>query len=784
MTAKSVAYLERSKNTLKQNQLSYETLIRYTYSMIDILKQKTLFPLRNFEDVENIFQYNLDPANGEPNLVLLSIVVGLIEHSLVVITDKDDLAANSRPVQHRKDVIQKKFNHANKLCANPSTTTHTASSTHHNHLSSTNNDQLDVESSQDQQTDTQDLNNEANHISSSESECDDDRLSTLSPEFTAKDNLEIPEIEFEIVETLYRKFVDQFKNTIDFKDVEPHQTNLKIKKISDSVWEHLSNSYYKDKAHLQSIFSYLTTSKLDCFGLAFAVIAGCQLLNLKDVYLALSEDHAWVMFDLSPETPLKAQKEREEKEYIDSGLPVPTCAKHGTCEVTWHGKANSDKRGQPVSYKNSWLYTNGYAVKCDIRLCVAALVNSINPSINSNTDSEVLALLQQRLLWRLYERKSYFPMSLGNLGELENLNATPHAPLKPLDLFNMGIEIARTSYNDSHVYPYSYLASYYFNHGRFKEALETWADASMVMTFYNYSRDDEEIYKEFFEVANELLPSMLKILTAGGLEPGRVSDKPILQDPECLALIIKFYDNICCWEEGSSTPVLHIGWAKNFVTTMSRFSFTIRSKLKLVNEDEWFRRDDSNNHVACETTDPCSSTDQATHNTGVSPKQEHCHVDDSADADDASSSSIVTQTSKSNGASSKRRIVSPAEDRVETSEPPTRKIKTDHFEALHSTQMASSPSASSTSAVVKRENRIETEHGSDIVTVILKSRKIIGVRDLLAAVRINKNAIELQLTAQSECAVRGRSNSSSHSSDFISSALLTGGSTRSKRSHR
>ena len=61
---------------------------------------------------------------------------------------------------------------------------------------------------------------------------------------------------------------------------------------------------------------------MDCFGVAYAVVAGCQILGFKDVHLALSEDHAWVV-------------------YGEQG--------DDTAEVTWHGKGNEDKRGQPIS---------------------------------------------------------------------------------------------------------------------------------------------------------------------------------------------------------------------------------------------------------------------------------------------------------------------------------------------------------------------------------------------------------------------------------------------------
>lgn len=747
--------------------------------MIDILRQKSLFPLKNFEDVENLFAFNLDTKNGEPNLTLLSIVAGLIEHSLVNITDKDDLALNSRPVDDRKETIQKKFasniKSQTNLPSSSSQSSYPLSSTssdlgkdhHHQH-------HHNQQHHGDHRTGDYSEFNEAGHVSSADS---DASPSSSSIDLSARDNLQLPEIEFEIVETLYRKFVDQFKSSIDFKDID--KTNLKIKRISDSVWEHLSNSYYKDKAHLQSIFSYLTTSKLDCFGLAFAVIAGCQILNLKNVYLALSEDHAWVMFNLRADEH-KALKERECKEYTEKNLPIPACALYGTCEVTWHGKANSDKRGQPVTYKDCWLYTDGYAVKCDTRLCVAALVNSINPTINTNTDSETLALLQQRLLWLLYDQDNYFPMSLGKLGELENICLTPDAPLSPLELFNLGINISRTDYNDSHVYPYSYLASFFFKNGRFKEALETWADASAVLTKYNYSRDDEEIYKEFLEVANDLIPSMLKVLTAGGLEPGKVSTKPSLQDPECLALILKFYDNICVWEEGSSTPVLHIGWAKNFVATVLKFSSFIRSKIKLLTEDEWIHsKVCASEFEVSSRADQCSSTgSENNHATGDNHGNNIIKIKDEPPGYEEEARSIPSKSEESVDLEMGRKRAHSFDDNVDTSENSSAKLKLSRADTG-----SSNNSDENKNEFPSRNPRFQVD--GDNVTVILKSRKIAGVRDLLPAERLNKTAIELQLTAQSQCAVRGRSNSSSYSSDFISTAFTsTVGSTRSKRLHR
>ena len=58
------------------------------------------------------------------------------------------------------------------------------------------------------------------------------------------------------------------------------------------------------------IYCYISVGKLDCFGVALGVVAACQILGLNDVHLALSEDHAWVVFGEDGDQ---------------------------TAEVTWHG---------------------------------------------------------------------------------------------------------------------------------------------------------------------------------------------------------------------------------------------------------------------------------------------------------------------------------------------------------------------------------------------------------------------------------------------------------------
>lgn len=120
-------------------------------------------------------------------------------------------------------------------------------------------------------------------------------------------------------------------------------------------------------------------------------VAGCQCLGYIDVHLALSEDHAWVVFG-------------------KTGLD--------TVEVTWHGKGTEDKRGQPVTAgyeSHSWLYLSGNPVICDRHMEVAAIVSAINPSLNMTSACLEVADLQQQLLWTLYDLKHLqkYPMGLG-----------------------------------------------------------------------------------------------------------------------------------------------------------------------------------------------------------------------------------------------------------------------------------------------------------------------------------------------------------------------------------
>ena len=79
------------------------------------------------------------------------------------------------------------------------------------------------------------------------------------------------------------------------------------------------------------------------------------------------------------------------------------------------------------------------------------------------------------------------------------------------------------------------------------------------------------------EIANDHIPHIIKT---------QAGESNVVKDPETFANILKFYDGLCCWEAGSSTPILHIGWAKPMVTTMSKFCAEVRQQVAGSGDEE------------------------------------------------------------------------------------------------------------------------------------------------------------------------------------------------------
>nr|NP_001036342.1 menin 1, isoform C [Drosophila melanogaster]NP_523498.2 menin 1, isoform A [Drosophila melanogaster]AAF52480.3 menin 1, isoform A [Drosophila melanogaster]ABI31296.1 menin 1, isoform C [Drosophila melanogaster] len=440
----------------------------------------SLFPLKSTADVINLFRRALT-SGIEPDLTLLSIVVGYIELSLTTGEAAAQAAQAAAAAVAAGDISQ---------------------------------------------------------------------ATTGGNDIIMGNSVPFPVVTHELIAGLYKKF-QTILSVVEKPKPHRQATREVIKKVSDVIWNSLIRSSYKDRAHLQNLYSYLSGNKLDCFGVALAVVAGCQLLGYKDVRLAISEDHAWVVF---------GQKRVE------------------TIEVTWHGKGSEDKRGQdirPGIESGSWLYLGGLAVVCERGMEVAAICAALNISLTSNSDCVEVAELQQQLLWLLYDlgHLKRYPMALGTLGELEEIHRT-HPSISCEQLYREAIESARTHYRNHHVYPYTYQGNYYNRLLKYRDAFAAWANAADVIRLYTYQcRDDEEIYKELLDIANELIPYVMKTESSGH------SARSILRDSEVFANLLRFYDGICQWEEDSLTPILHIGWAKPLVNNITKFDYDIRSQV-------------------------------------------------------------------------------------------------------------------------------------------------------------------------------------------------------------
>lgn len=76
----------------------------------------------------------------------------------------------------------------------------------------------------------------------------------------------------------------------------------------------------------------------------------------------------------------------------------------------------------------SWLYVNGCPVICTRPMEVAALVSAINPSLSATSDAMEVALLQQELLWLLYDlgHLTHYPMAIGKIAACNNIIQHAH----------------------------------------------------------------------------------------------------------------------------------------------------------------------------------------------------------------------------------------------------------------------------------------------------------------------------------------------------------------------
>lgn len=141
---------------------------------------KRLFPIKDIPSIIEVFKSQMEGPK-EPDLALLSIVVGAIENTMTCIRPSLSTAFTSQKTSETDAVI-----------------------------------------------------------------------ATQNPEFYP--------LEFNIVEALYERFIAIVKGSVDLTPYvnQKYAVRELVKKVSDVIWNSLTRSYYKDRAHLQSLYSYLT----------------------------------------------------------------------------------------------------------------------------------------------------------------------------------------------------------------------------------------------------------------------------------------------------------------------------------------------------------------------------------------------------------------------------------------------------------------------------------------------------------------------------------------------
>lgn len=455
--------------------------------------EKSMFPIQSADEFVQYFQFHLKHATDEerePDLAFLSLLLGILEYQLTLSKTSDQQSSTGSSAESD------------------------AESLHWQNLSK---------------------------LQSKKDVCQPDNES-----ITDTDVDDFPVIEFETIEAMYLRFKILVKGFVDKSSTENttrsgYATKELCKKVSDVMWNRLNPHYHKDKAHIQSLFSFLTGRQLDCFGLALVVVAACQVLRYNDVHLALSEDHAWAVHG-------------------------DNC-KDAT-EITWHGKGNEDKRGFSLKETNtekSWVYLHNNSVICDRMMEISAMIVSINPSIDVHNDSKTLSDIQLKLLKIMYQNGSLdrYPMGLSFLAELEDTSR----------LHDQAVKSVQQHYNNFHVFPYCSKGHFHLKHNDSRKAIHCWSLAAQVLSHYNYTREDEEIYKEIMEIAGESIPQAIK------------NDPSVCESKECFMDLIRFYDGICLWEEDSPTPVLHSWWAKYFTHSLGRFSTEVRESFTVCDKE-------------------------------------------------------------------------------------------------------------------------------------------------------------------------------------------------------
>lgn len=241
------------------------------------------------------------------------------------------------------------------------------------------------------------------------------------------------------------------------------------------------------------------------------------------------------------------------------------------------------------------------------------------------------------------------------------------------------------------------------------------------------------------------------------------ADERLLRQPRCFAYLLRFYDGICQWEEGANTPVLHIGWARPLVNTISKFDASIRAQVIIechemepmlgkYDDASGSRREINSDDGFHNNNDTTSNNNNTTNN------------NNNINNNNNNNNNCYKTKERSSTA---RDLIASLESKVPSNPAPmhpgiqaltaacSEKILNRDYllqgggEPFVAPQDNSLPPTPSTSQECL-DSEIEIDLENESPRIILYSEKMKGLKDLLLAEKLNTHAISLQLTAQSQ----------------------------------
>ena len=233
------------------------------------------------------------------------------------------------------------------------------------------------------------------------------------------------------------------------------------------------------------------------------------------------------------------------------------------------------------------------------------------------------------------------------------------------------------------------------------------------------------------------------------------------------------------WEEGSQTPILHIGWAKQLCFSISKFDYDIRSQVKIIIKSDFETESDelkkiedtkkpsngSNDESKCDFS-TLPSLDELTAKCGEKILNPDFLLHGGGvpfTSDDKNGSSEEVKSPKID-----EKMLSPA---PQLPSPSTSNDDNKSGDVLKQDEDQSNDTNNNSG---KMED-FDVDDAPKKPSVVLKSRKMKGLKELLLAEKLNTNAISLQITAQSHI---GNKKSRGSVSDE------TGDNSRPKRTRR